>query len=1258
MANRNTAGSLFVALALLILQVGCGGSAAAANTTPPPPPAIAVSVSASAAALGTDGTSTLTATVSNDTSGAGVSWSVPSGAPGTLTTTDSLHAKYAAGIVGQAGSVVVTATSKADTSKTASVTLQLAPASVSINASASTLGSGGSSTLSATVANDSSGAGVTWSVPSGSPGTLSTTDTFHATYTAGTVSQPGSVVVTATSIADPTRTFSVTIELVATLTVSINASSLSLGTDETSTLTATVSNDSSNAGVTWSVPNGAPGTLTPSDVFHATYAAGIVSQVGSVVVTATSNADATKTATVTIALELPVSVTPRTADLGIGQTLALTAAVLHDQNGQGVSWSLPQGAAAGTLSGQTTSAATYTAPASISQQSTVTVTATSIADANKTGTATLTLHPLSVTMGTPTAASTGPLQTSRVSATAFDPNGVTWTASSGTIVGLDSGCSSGTSCCPSGQCQAVYEAPQDISGSGQAIITATSNSDGTKKATATITLTAGASWEDLVAFFNDHSQRIVKPYADLERGAGSYQPDRMIFHEVGLDGNGRPLDTEIWRMDNDSPPVSANPAASPSPSWVIAGTLNRTPWNSNGSYFALGASPCVPEVHCSDAAHGDGADSHNFLYSAAGDSVRLINPVDPDPARGGGFRANQLGLASGGYLPWDRFNPDLLYLVSWGDTLYLDGKSRSYLFSVDISKNFQMNHIVELPDQADGQPNASYVDSNGNSQPIKRALQSYLAEDNTAMVTDVNPPFVPDGTQPQYIPRIYMVNMNPKDATHDGQIVAQYFINFPNLSTPGLAVCPAAVLCGNFVAGTVEGTGSQYHFHDIYFQRDAANHFLFNYGPLGSVGDGVFWQASEDGSSVVQAFPDAFGLPLGGTPYMSHPALNFDGTAVAYAGFDTAADEDTGTEQGAGNWVRTFGPDNRLNDGAVAGNVVNKVDNVKGGVGHEGWDGYDRKYLVFDGFTTSADPVTGLAEWSEITGDPTSTTPSFRVLVDDGMRDPVNGPGIVNGPAQSPDATKMMFSLPQNWNDTQEAFSVYLAVDHRPFPPVLSATQNAGAVNLTWAPDPNHPHREVAGYHVYRSTDGVNFSEVTSPGVNTAAFGSINALTLSDTPTGGATTVYYAVTAQEYSGLESSQLSNVVQVVLGGAINATFAAAGTTGWDTAAPDPPSQLSVCRMSGGEYKLTWNPSDSANVRYYNIYYDGGAAVPAFNSWQDAQHYLIDSPAATETSYIFWQASPNDVPLFGIVAVDRQDLPSKLVTAAAGLNPPACQ
>ncbi len=76
--------------------------------------------------------------------------------------------------------------------------------------------------------------------------------------------------------------------------------------------------------------------------------------------------------------------------LDAGQALALTASVANDGAGKGVSWSMTGG---GALSQETTTAATYTAPANVTAATAAMITATSVASATAAASLAVTVNP-------------------------------------------------------------------------------------------------------------------------------------------------------------------------------------------------------------------------------------------------------------------------------------------------------------------------------------------------------------------------------------------------------------------------------------------------------------------------------------------------------------------------------------------------------------------------------------------------------------------------------------------------------------------------------------------------------------------------------------------------------------------------------------------------------------------------------------------------------------------------------------------------
>ncbi len=128
----------------------------------------------------------------------------------------------------------------------------------------------------------------------------------------------------------------------------------------------------------------------------------------------------------------PIGVTISAATTTVDGTdsVSLTATVSHDKNSAGVKWALT---GAGALSGQTTSAVSYTAPAATTSAQTATITATSVADATKSATTTITIPAMvGITTSSLGAGSVGMAYSTALMASGGIPP-YSWTLSSGTL---------------------------------------------------------------------------------------------------------------------------------------------------------------------------------------------------------------------------------------------------------------------------------------------------------------------------------------------------------------------------------------------------------------------------------------------------------------------------------------------------------------------------------------------------------------------------------------------------------------------------------------------------------------------------------------------------------------------------------------------------------------------------------------------------------------------------------------------------------
>ena len=247
------------------------------------------------------------------------------------------------------------------------VVASAAPAvSVTVSPTTATVQAGAQQPFAATVTGSSNTA-VTWTATGGA---ISST----GVYTAGATT--GNFTVTATSVADPTKSAAatVTVQPVPVVQVSVAPTSVTLQPGQTRQFTATVTGNA-NTAVTWTATGG---TITSAGIYTAGTAAGTFS------VTAKSAADPTKTASATVIVPpaVTVSVSPTSAVLQPGQTQQFTATVTGSSN-TAVTWT----STGGTIS----SAGLFTAGSTTG--SNFVVTATSVADSTKAASAQITVQP-------------------------------------------------------------------------------------------------------------------------------------------------------------------------------------------------------------------------------------------------------------------------------------------------------------------------------------------------------------------------------------------------------------------------------------------------------------------------------------------------------------------------------------------------------------------------------------------------------------------------------------------------------------------------------------------------------------------------------------------------------------------------------------------------------------------------------------------------------------------------------------------------
>jgi dienelactone hydrolase len=295
----------------------------------------AVTVTANPTTVPISTTSQITATVTSDPTNKGVIWTVscspgPCGSVSPTATASGVATTYTAPPTFPAGDlpVTITATSAANMSVSNSVIVTVPGTTISIMQDLSSVQVGGTAHITATVVNDPTNKGVTWAVscspgPCGSVSPTTTASGTATTYTAPSTPPPSdlTVTITATSVFNTLVSNTAQITVLA-ITISVLPTSALIPVNATTVLnatpfTATVGNDPSNKGVSWTLTQGtmpcsAPvcGTVKPASTPSGTatsYAAPTtVPASATVTLTATSITDASKTATATITLTVGI----------------------------------------------------------------------------------------------------------------------------------------------------------------------------------------------------------------------------------------------------------------------------------------------------------------------------------------------------------------------------------------------------------------------------------------------------------------------------------------------------------------------------------------------------------------------------------------------------------------------------------------------------------------------------------------------------------------------------------------------------------------------------------------------------------------------------------------------------------------------------------------------------------------------------------------------------------------------------------------
>jgi len=424
-------------------------------------------------------------------------------------------------------------------------------------------------TLNVTIANQHHNDGVKWSLSLGNTGcspecgtlTPSQSPSYNAVYKPP-AKQPlnQTATITATSVEDPKQIFVFSFTITASVSVAITPKfTAQYAGGAPVSLSAQVTNDPFNAGVTWALTangsNCSPscGTLTSSAApsFSATYTPPSNAPAGAnakPTITAASVSDPTQSDSVSFSFPISVTILKKfTVQVVEAAPVTLTAQVLDDLAGAGVTWALTANGAScspacGTLtpSPAPSFSATYTPPSNQPSggDASPTITATSVTDPTKSDSFTFTIKflPLTVTITTSfTSQFVGGPPTAVVAQVINDPAnaGVTWTL---TANGVNCSPDCGTITSPQGPTlTATYLPPASLPttvADASPTITAASVTNPKKSASFTFKISSANS-----QFLGD--------FAFLLRGYDVTGSPMSVAGSVTSDGNGNITAGEI-----------------------------------------------------------------------------------------------------------------------------------------------------------------------------------------------------------------------------------------------------------------------------------------------------------------------------------------------------------------------------------------------------------------------------------------------------------------------------------------------------------------------------------------------------------------------------------------------------------------------------------------------------------------------------------------------------------------------------------------
>src|ERR1700734_2278294 len=341
--------SSYVVSIFLVAFAGCGF---AGSPPSPPPPNVTVAIQPTSASLFLGQMQTFQATITGSTN-TNVNWLV-NGVSGGSTATGTISAVgifTAPAILPTSASVTVTAVSQVNPKDSASITVTLQDnIVVSILPLSANVSTGAAQVFTAGITGTGSpSTAVSWSVNgiaggNSSVGTIVSNGSVSAVYTAPSEPPtPSTVSVSATSVADTSKSASPSVAVVCSGADSIRPSSANVALSATQTLTASFC-PTPTATIVWDV-NGVPGgnatvgTIVSTSANAAQYTAPVSLPPNNPVTVHAVAGAATVSASVTIVSTVSVTVAPSAVSVAITERTTLTPTVINAPN-TAVTWAV------------------------------------------------------------------------------------------------------------------------------------------------------------------------------------------------------------------------------------------------------------------------------------------------------------------------------------------------------------------------------------------------------------------------------------------------------------------------------------------------------------------------------------------------------------------------------------------------------------------------------------------------------------------------------------------------------------------------------------------------------------------------------------------------------------------------------------------------------------------------------------------------------------------------------------------------------